>query len=244
MRSYDVTAEFYDILHAPEYLKLAERVLASWLGTPRLAVLDVGAGTGLGTVALAARCRVPIHAVEPAAGMRTVLLSRLAGQHDLLDRVTVHAVGMEQLGLTRMADFALCLNVLAMMDADHRRATLDALAQALVDGGRLVLQAPPEVPGPPRADLPSWRLGEEQYGGEAVCERADGERVRWRFTYRVTRGTAIIREETEAFDGFLVPAARFAQELSTAGFTVESHDHPDLLIARRLTRSPDGADHD
>lgn len=233
MRSYEVTAEFYDILHAPDYLKLAERVLASWLGTPRLAALDVGAGTGLGTVALAARCRVPIHAVEPAASMRGVLLSRLAGQHDLLERVTVHAAGMERLGLARMADFALCLNVLATLDADRRRATLAALAQALVDGGRLVVQAPPDRPGPPRADLPSWRLGEERYGGEATCERVDGDRLRWRFRYRVTRGDAIVREETEAFDGFLVPAPRFAAELSASGFTVDAHDHPDLVIARR-----------
>ena len=232
MRSYEVTAEFYDILHAPEYLKLAERVLTSWLGSPRLAVLDVGAGTGLDTVALAARCRVPIHAVEPAASMRAVLLSRLSGQLDLLERVTVHAAPMEQLGLTRMADFALCLNLLGTLDADQRRGTLAALARALVAGGRLVVQPPPERPGPPRADLPSWRLGEERYGGEATCERVDGDRLRWRFRYRVTRGDRIVREETEAFDGFLVPAPRFAAELTAAGFTIEAHDAPDLLIAR------------
>jgi len=85
MRSYEVTAEFYDLLQATRYVQRADAVLSRWLGRPRVGALDVGAGTGLATELLAKRCDVTVHAVEPTRSMRTVLLSRLAGRPELLE---------------------------------------------------------------------------------------------------------------------------------------------------------------
>lgn len=107
---YAATAEFYDLLQATGYLAVAERLLDRWLGVPQLGVLDIGAGTGIATALLAGRCDVTVHAVEPAANMRAVLLSRLAGRTDLLERVRVHAGPAQRLGLRQVADAANCLN--------------------------------------------------------------------------------------------------------------------------------------
>jgi SAM-dependent methyltransferase len=234
--SYDVTAEFYDLLHARTYLDEAERLLDRWLGEPVVGVLDVGAGTGLGTVAIAARCGVPLHAVEPAASMRAVLLSRIAGQPQLLDRITVHAAPVERLGLRAIADFALCLNTMSTLDESARRQGLAAIARALVDGGRLVVQRPPAHAGTGHTALPTWRLGEDRYGGETVGRLIGSDEVEWRFTYRVARGDAVIREATETFRGYLVPPSRFDDELRAAGFEPEGSDEPDIVVARRAGR--------
>jgi len=234
MRSYDVTAEFYDLLQATEFVGITERLLARWLGAPRVGVLDVGAGTGLATGLLARRCRVVVHAIEPAAPMRAILLSRLAGRADILGHVRVHARPVQQLGLARVADFALCLNTMASLDPEAQAEALAALATALVRGGTLVVQRPPAEPGPDRAELPAWSLGGDTYSGEVVCTQVAAERVAWRFTYRVSRGDALIREETETFDGYLATLEDFRARLASTGFTVTGTDDPEIMIARRV----------
>lgn len=234
MSSYDVTAEFYDLLQASRYRETARRLLDRWLGEPVVGVVDMGAGTGIATEQLARRCAVTVHAVEPAPSMRAILLSRLAGRSDLLPRVRVHDRPAGRLRLHRVADFAWCLNVLPSLTADDRAATLGALADAMVPAGRLLVQRPPSEMGRDRADLPTWCLGGDAYGGEVLCERIDAGRIRWCFIYRVSRDDVLIREHAETFDGYLVPAAAFTRELAEAGFVPEDTDAPDVVIARRI----------
>jgi SAM-dependent methyltransferase len=236
--SYSVTAEFYDLLQATAFLATAERLLDRWLGTPRVGVLDIGAGTGLATGIFARRCAVTVHAIEPAAGMRTVMLSRLAGRPEMLSRVRVHARGLQDLGLSRVADFAWCLNTMGTLSEADRAAGLAALATAVVRGGTLVVQRPPAEPGPERADLPSWELGGDVYGGEVTCTPTGPKFVEWRFTYRVARGGVLIREESETFAGHLATEAEFAEQLGTAGFTPVDTDEPDIVIAHRVRADP------
>ncbi|WP_155375774.1 class I SAM-dependent methyltransferase [Catellatospora vulcania] len=232
-QAYAVTAEFYDLLQAAEQLAVSGRLLDRWLGSPEVGVLDVGAGTGLAVSLLARRCAVPVHAVEPAASMRAVLLSRIAGQSEVLPRVRVHARNVQDLGLVGVADFAWCLNTMAGLDVSDRAAALRALATALVPGGRLVVQRPPAHAADGRRDLPSWQLGGDLYSGEVVTTPVGADRVRWRFSYRVSREGALVREETEVFDGHLATESGFDAELAAAGFTVVGADDPDIVIARR-----------
>jgi SAM-dependent methyltransferase len=234
VRSYDVTAEFYDVLQAADHLRRAERLLDRWLGSPRVGALDIGAGTGLATRLLAQRTSVTVHAVEPSAGMRAVLLSRLARHTELLSHVRVHAQPMERLGLADVADFALCLNTMGLLDSSDRRAALIAIARAVVPGGTLVVQRPPDRAGPDIRALPSWELGGDMYGGEVVASPAGEGEIDWRFDYRVTRSGVVVREESETFHGYLVSAPAFDAELSDAGFALVDRDAPDVVVARVL----------
>ena len=230
---YQVTAEFYDLLQATRLEGLAQRLLGRWLGSPKVGVIDAGAGTGLVTAMLARRCQVTVHAIEPAAGMRAILLSRLAGHPDDLARVRVHARRIEELGLREVADFGWCVNTLACLDEAARAGALAALARAMVRGGTLVLQRPPTHHGPPRADLPRLELGGDTYSGEVVCTPMEADRVQWRFVYRVSRGDALIREVSETFTGYLATEAQFGQQLDDAGFVAVAADEPDVVIAKR-----------
>lgn len=239
MRSYEVTAEFYDLLHAAKYLHRTRALLDRWLGNPNVGVLDVGAGTGLGTDLLARRCSVMVHAVEPARSMRAVLLSRLAAEADLLPRVRVHAKPVQQLGLRDVADFALCLNTMATLDVGERSTVLNALAVALVPGGRLVVECPPARADETTAPLASCRIGGEVFSGEVACLRISDEVVQWRFTYRVLDGERVVRQERESFDGFLVSPDDFGRELDVAGLEVIDRDADDVVLTR-LARTAGG----
>ncbi|MEV4416596.1 class I SAM-dependent methyltransferase [Catellatospora sp. NPDC049609] len=232
-QGYAVTAEFYDLLQAVEHRRLTGRLLDRWLGAPEVGVLDVGAGTGLDVMVLARRCPVVVHAVEPAAAMRAVLLSRLAEHPDPAARIRVHARPVQELGLRGVADFGWCLNTMAGLPAADRAAALAALADALVPGGRLVVQRPPTEAADSRRDLPSWPVGGDLYSGEVTTERVGPRAVRWRFDYRVSRDGALVRTAAEAFDGHLATAAEFDAELAAAGFTADATDDPDIVVARR-----------
>jgi len=229
-RSYAVTAEFYDLLQADEFGRLAERLTRRWLGTPQFGVLDVGAGTGLATVLLAEKSAVVVHAVEPSGPMRAVLLSRLAGTPHLLPRIRVHAAGVQDVGLRAEADFAWCVNTMACLDREERAAGLAAIRAALVPGGRLVVQRPPHRVEQPW-ELPSRRLGDELYAGRVTCAEAGPGRAQWRFTYRVTCGDTLVREARESFDVYLAEPWEFDGELRAAGFDPIAQDEPEIVIA-------------
>jgi SAM-dependent methyltransferase len=231
MRDYDVTAEFYDVLHAADYLATTRRLLDRWLGTPKRAVIDVGAGTGLGTALLASRTDVPVHAIEPSRSMRAVMLSRLAEHGEMLSRVRVHTCGVQNLRLRPAADFALCLNIMATFDAYERASALSALAGAMVPAGRLVVQCPPTEAVASRNDLPSMRVGGETYGGYVTATPRNDTQIEWCFTYRVTRGDVLVRQETETFAGYAVCRGEFRAELRTAGFIPHDVDEPEICVA-------------
>ncbi len=228
-----MTAEFYDLLQAAEEDALAQRLLGRWLGVPKVGVIDAGAGTGLATARLVRSCDVTVHAIEPAAQMRAVMLSRLAGRPGELAKVRVHARRIEELGLTGVADFGWCLNTLASLDKPARAAALSALARAMVRGGTLVLQRPPSHPGPPRSELPRLELGGDTYGGEVLCTETGAGSVQWRFVYRVSRDGTLIREAAETFTGYLATEAEIGAQLDEAGFVGVATDEPDIIIAKR-----------
>ena len=229
-----MTAEFYDLLHASSYHATATALIDRWFDEPAVGVIDAGAGTGLATAVLAGRCHVTVHAVEPSPSMRAVLLSRLAGRPALLSHVRVYDRPVQHLGLHRAADFTLCLNMMASLDPIERGSALTALATAMVRGGTLVVQRPPDTPNPARSTLPTWQLGGDEYGGDVTCTATGPATVEWCFTYRVRRGDVVLRELSETFPGHLVSPAEFDAELRAAGFMPVDSDQPDIVIAKRI----------
>ena len=80
---------FYDLFQENGHVSEIHKTLAPLLAGIRGSVLEIGAGTGLITTSLAGWTPAEIFALEPSAGMRAVLLSRLASCPELLERVTV-----------------------------------------------------------------------------------------------------------------------------------------------------------
>lgn len=89
--AYAISAEFYDVLQGERDAARVRRFYGRDVGSARVGVLDVGAGTGRVTVMSLMESQVPVHAVEPAHSMRCPLMTRLAAlPAELRMRVTVH----------------------------------------------------------------------------------------------------------------------------------------------------------
>ncbi|KPI33675.1 hypothetical protein OV450_1299 [Actinobacteria bacterium OV450] len=234
-RAYTVSAEFYDLLHARSYHRHA-LALTGPAAAARVGIVEVGAGTGLVTDVLIGASCVPVHAVEPAAAMRAVLLSRLhppAGGF-VGDRVTVHPCSAAELSLTGQADLAVCLRMASCLPPHERRGLWRALADLLVPGGLLFLDRPPaRLPvRPTRRSLGEVRLGMDTYRGQ-VTARAEHDRIRCDYAYLVCRQGRVVRRAQESF--LLWPLTRQAlgAELAGAGLVLEGELPPDLLRVRR-----------
>lgn len=226
--SYAVTAEFYDTLHAAAYRLRALRQLTGPAVAARLGILEVGAGTGIGTIVLGAASTVALHAVEPARTMRAQLLARLADiPAEQRERTTVHACAVQHLDLHEFADLAVCINVVPNWDTSQRRAAWQAIAVALVPGGTLVVDCPldPASFGEGNVTLPAVRVGMDDYECRETVEECAPNRMRQTFVYRVSRRGVLLREEREVFNLWLLDRASLFEELSEVGLHAGTDIH-------------------
>ena len=79
--SYESMAEFHDLFMTGVWARLGPTVHATFAGLgPDAVVVDIGAGTGLGTVTVARATPARIWAVEPSATMRAVTARDVASR--------------------------------------------------------------------------------------------------------------------------------------------------------------------
>jgi pyochelin biosynthesis protein PchG len=142
--AYTPSAEFFDLVaqaHAATASGPAVARALAGTDTSHGPVLDIGAGTGLVTAAIA---RVlpdaEIWAVEPASGMRGVLTSRVFGDPDLRRRVTVTADSAPDLDVPDRISAAVLCGVLGHLDAGQRKRLWKLLRERLHPGGRVVVE--------------------------------------------------------------------------------------------------------
>ncbi|MFZ0121824.1 MAG: methyltransferase [Pseudonocardiaceae bacterium] len=232
---YRVTAEFYDLLHGADYRQRARRLLSFYAAQARVAILEVGAGSGLGTTVLAEVSTVPVHAVEPALPMRALLLSRLADSTTRVrQRVTVHAQTMQNVGLHEMADLAVCINVAPCWDPAQRRAAWRAIARALIADGVLVLDWPldsVDVTGRVE-ESEAVTVGGDEYRGRITMVGRGGGRARMDVIYQVRRSGVLLREAFESFDMWLLGRRQLLAELAAAGLRSEPEGDGDSPLLR------------
>lgn len=139
---YDALGEFHDLFMTEAWSRLGPvvgRAVAA-LG-PTATVVDLGAGSGLGTLAVARSCEARIWALEPSTVMRSILLHRVADDADLTGRVSVLAGGVpDDLGLLPdRVDAALMTHVAGHLEPAALDACLQWLGAALEpDGTALV----------------------------------------------------------------------------------------------------------
>jgi len=142
--SYTSTAEFFDLVaaeHTATSSAPAVAVALAGLDVSAGPIVDLGAGTGLVTEAVArALPEARVLAAEPSVGMRAVLTSRMLDDPDLQSRVTVTDGAAPDLDLPERISAAVLCGVLGHLDPDQRRRLWKRLLDRLAPGGRIVVE--------------------------------------------------------------------------------------------------------
>ncbi|MER5220032.1 methyltransferase [Streptomyces flaveus] len=228
---YGAAAEFYDLLAAPAWARLGPLLRRALEGVDPAhgPLLDVGAGTGLATEAAAEA--VPgarILAVEPSAGMRIALSTRLACRPALADRVTVTAGTLHDARLPRRLCAAVVLGVVGHLDTAERASLWRLLSQRLAPGAPAVVDVLDRTAPPTRAPLrlATRRVGDLDY--ESWSEGADDG---WTLTYRVRDGQTVVREHAVPLPWSGIGIEALTEEAGAAGF-VCTPLAPDFAVFR------------
>ncbi|MDG4778910.1 class I SAM-dependent methyltransferase [Micromonospora sp. WMMD961] len=223
---YAISGEYLHLLSEPAWQALRTPVTEALRGAVGdAALLDVGAGSGLGTEVLTAA--VPgadVVAVEPSPVLRAVLLSRMAARPDLRQRVTVVAADALGVDLPARLGAVLAMNMIGHLDPDGRRTFLRRVAERLAPGAPLVINLqPPTEPVPiPYSTFSTVRVGRHTYEGGGSAEPSGPDTVTWRMRYRVrdADGTPV-REDHAAYRWYVTSARVLLAELTDAGLTGE-----------------------
>jgi 2-polyprenyl-3-methyl-5-hydroxy-6-metoxy-1,4-benzoquinol methylase len=223
---YQISGEYLHLLSEPAWQALRPPVTAALRGAAGGAtLLDVGAGSGLSTEALAGA--VPdsdVVAVEPSPVLRAVLLSRVTAHPDLRHRVTVVAGDALGVDLPDRLGAVLAMNMIGHLDRDGRRTFLHRVAERLLPGAPLVLnlQPPAEPTSVPFTVFGAIPVGRHSYEGGGSAEPSGPDSVTWRMRYRVldADGT-VLREDHVAYRWHVTPAEALLAELAEAGLTGE-----------------------
>lgn len=225
--SYSPSAEFFDLVAAEHTATASAPAVAAALAGLDIstgAVVDIGAGTGLVTEAVArALPNAAIVAAEPAVGMRAVLTSRVFGDVDLRTRVTVTDGEAPELDLPDRICAAVLCGVLGHLDAAQRRRLWDRLLARLTPDGRVVVElmqltAPAELP---QTRLATATAGRHRYewwlsgAPESAGPTRDGDAaMRLHTTWRVydKEGAAPLREVHDTYRWFPLGLGHLAEE--------------------------------
>lgn len=226
------SAEFLDVLSRPAWEALREPVLAALQGIAPDAgttLVDLGAGTGLGTLVLASAAPLAdVIAVEPSTALRAITLARVAADAELSRRVTVVPGRAEDTDLPAHAGAILAMNMIGHLELGDRRSLWDRARRSLRPGAPLVVNTqPPAEPVPvPDTGFSGVTVGRLTYLGSGSAEPSGPESVRWRMRYRVEDPTGTtLRELTVAYDWYVVSPSALRHELQAAGFQVVVMDH-------------------
>jgi len=229
-----ISVPFYDLFHENGHVPKIRRNLPPLLAGVRRSILEVGAGTGLITTSLADWTSAEIFALEPSAGMRGVLLSRLSSRPELLTRVTVLSCDALSVRLDEPAEAVVMINVMYALEPDYRRRLWPVLAASLETAGLLVFTWRDGGPPAPRPlqELESRQVGRHTYTVLSEILDSEGEACRARYLYRITEGAKVISEEEMTGDAYRPAREVLWRELEDAGFT--QAEEADGLLAWRL----------
>ncbi|MEH1098366.1 SAM-dependent methyltransferase [Micromonospora sp. CPCC 205561] len=222
---YAISAEYLHLLSEPAWRALRTPVTEALRGAAGDAtLLDVGAGSGLGTEVLAATVSdADVVAVEPSPVLRAVLLSRMTARPDLRQRVTVVADDALGADLPARLGAVLAMNMIGHLDPEGRRTFLRRVADRLVPGAPLVLNLqPPAEPTPIPFSVFAVPVGRYTYEGGGSAEPSGPDTVTWRMRYRVldADGT-VLREDHARHHWHVISAELLLAELADAGLSGE-----------------------
>ncbi|MFI7122107.1 class I SAM-dependent methyltransferase [Amycolatopsis sp. NPDC049868] len=233
---YHRTAEYVAVLLRQAWRALGPALAdaLSDLDTSGGPVVDIGAGTGLGTAVLAAALPdADIIAIEPNPALRTALLARCVEDDDLARRVTVLGTDAHSAPLPDRLSAVIAMNVLGHFDPGERRALWEILDGRLIPGGRalLNLQPPTTAVTVPTTPMARVRIGGLEYFGAAAAEPAGPDTITWRMTYRVERQGDVVTELTASDLWHVITASALADEVAEYGLRLAVTDPEHELYA-------------
>ncbi|MCO1574508.1 class I SAM-dependent methyltransferase [Crossiella sp. SN42] len=229
---YSYMAQYHELFALP-YKEPTQRAVAKAVADCANGVLEMGAGTGLVTETIADACPGEIFAVEPAAPMRAVLMSRLARRPDLQRRVTVLPQDAVTVKLPVKVDAVVLISMLLCFSPERRAQLWRVCRESLNPGGLLVQDRPEPAtadPIPPAAG--SLQVGRARYDIEYAGVPAGDGVLRLSWSYRITVCDEEGIEEREEIDAYPISEEELNAELDEAGF--ERADAPDGLLGWRL----------
>lgn len=226
---YSASVGFYDLWHEDGHVPEVRAALPGLLSGVRRSVLEIGAGTGLITLTIADATPGEVFAVEPAPGMRNVLLSRLSERRDLLPRVTVLPCDALELELDEPVEAVVMIAVLFHFSPEDRVKLWDRLARQLEPGGLLVFNWRERPPLKVRGLTLSGTHQVGRHSYEMWSEILEGGVGRW--VYRITQGDRIISEHAETAQGHRTSLEELRGELDDAGF--DQREAPEGMLAWR-----------
>lgn len=222
---YAVAAEFYD-LWAYDQWKQTGPALSNLLRDVDATtgpVLDLGAGTGLATLAIAdAVPDASIVAVEPSRAMRAALFSHVMSQPDLRSRVTIAPVSFSELLWPDQISGFVAMAMLGHLAPDERISLWNRLGEHLAPGAPAIVQLQPPA-RPERVPLERHTvvdLGDHTYEGWSQGEPAGDRIVRWSLRYVVRKGDHVIDDQRWTSEFQTVSIDDVTAEAGTVGFTV------------------------
>lgn len=223
---YAQSAEFYEIMALPHW-KMKREILVSALtagGAVTEPVLDVGAGTGLSTLTIADTIPdVAIHAVEPSAAMRAALVSRILGRDDLVDRVTVHPISVEEFDLPDRIGAAVLMGVIGFLDREARQRFWAQLRPRITPRTPVVVEVMAiDRPMPlPEMVIAQQRVGNRHNEVRISGQPAGNDAQRWTMRYLVRQANQVVRDFTAEYTWHTIGLAELANEAAAHDMTFE-----------------------
>ncbi|MFI6578999.1 class I SAM-dependent methyltransferase [Nocardiopsis sp. NPDC050513] len=237
---YARSAEFIDLLIAPWWTSFGSAV-ATVLSSADGAdgpLVDVGAGSGRGTrLAVEARPGREVIAVEPAAGLRSVLLARAADPDWGRGRVTVLDGDLLSVSLPDRIGGLLAMNVIGHFSPDDRARVWTLLTDRLTDGAVAVLnlQPPFEPAAIERTVMGEVEVGRRRYRGWASAVPSGEDRVRWTMTYETHEAGDLVSSADVHYDWWLLTPDALRAEAADHGLDVrpEGPEEAGIHVLRR-----------
>jgi SAM-dependent methyltransferase len=233
-QEYAASGEYLHLLSRPAWTALRPRLATALTGVDPGAgpVLELGAGTGLGTDVLLEIFEGEVLAVEPSASLRGVLLARLADRD--IDRVTVFPGGASEVPLPDRIAAVVGMHMAGHLAPPDRKRLWAAVADRLPPGGPVVLNVQPPYAAEAVPEFP-WMtvtVGGLRYEGTGSAVPTGPDSVHWQMRYRTRREDGTVLAEASAeYSWWIVTADGLAAELADAG--LEPTVDEDLVVGRK-----------